>query len=127
MGGNWRSTNPKAEIKAMADKNESSNGLFYDTCKHIRYIRDQYSTYHLSGIVIDTFVYSSMGNWRWTPPGENGAAPGSYEDVLMTVYNNATFNGQLSPSYIVPGSLMKITLGSKDTETLGKILGKMVE
>ena len=30
-------------------------GLLYDTCKHIRYIRDNsFSSYHLSGIVIDS-------------------------------------------------------------------------
>lgn len=57
-GGSWKSTNPKAEQDAMAQKNKSSNGLLYDTCKHIRYIRDNsFSSYHLSGIVIDSFVY----------------------------------------------------------------------
>ncbi len=30
-GGSWKSTNPKAEQEAMAQKNRSSNGLFYDT------------------------------------------------------------------------------------------------
>ena len=127
MGGNWRSTDPKAEIKAMVDKNNSSNGLFYDTCKHIRYIRDQYTSYHLSGIAIDTFVYNAMGNWRWTPPGGSSALAGDYENTLMNAYNSASFNGIISPSYVVPGSLMKLKFSDKDTETLGKILGKMVE
>lgn len=64
-GGKWESTNPKAEQEAMAEKNRSSNGLLYDTCRHIRYIRDNYfSSYHLSGIVIDSFVYEAIGNWR---------------------------------------------------------------
>ena len=45
MGGNWLSTNPKAEQDAMTDKNTSSNGLLVETCKHIRYIRDtEYSS-----------------------------------------------------------------------------------
>lgn len=58
MGGNWRSTNPKAEQDAMKNKNISSNGLLFDTCKHLRYVRDNYfRSYHLSGIVIDSFVY----------------------------------------------------------------------
>ena len=58
MGGNWRSTNPKAEQDAMRSKNDSDYGLLFDTCKHMRYIRDNYfSSYHLSGIVIDSFVY----------------------------------------------------------------------
>lgn len=59
-GGNWESTNPKAEQEAMAERNRNSNGLLYDTCKHIRFIRDNYfSSYHLSGIVIDSFVVSA--------------------------------------------------------------------
>lgn len=38
MGGNWKSTNPKAEQEAMKVKNQSTKGLLFDTCKHIRYI-----------------------------------------------------------------------------------------
>ena len=36
MGGNWKSTNPKAEQTAMKDKNTSSRGLLFDICKHMR-------------------------------------------------------------------------------------------
>ena len=32
MGGNWMSTNPKAEQDAIKEKNEQSNGLLYDAC-----------------------------------------------------------------------------------------------
>ena len=54
--------NPKAEQEAMAQKNRYSNGLLYDTCRHLRFIRDNYfSSYHLSGIVIDSFVYNAIG------------------------------------------------------------------
>ena len=31
MGGNWMSTNPKAEQDAIKEKNEQSNGLLYET------------------------------------------------------------------------------------------------
>ena len=89
MGGNWKSTNPKAEQETMNDKNRSSNGLFKDTCKYIRSIRDNYySSYHLSGIVIDSFVYKAMSNWRWTPPDSVGssAEPGTYEKVLYEYF-----------------------------------------
>lgn len=79
MGGHWKSTDPKAEIYYMKKKNDSSNGLLYDTCKHIRFIRDSHSSYHLSGIVIDTFVYYAMGSWEWTKPGGTSASPGTYE------------------------------------------------
>lgn len=38
IGGSWKSTNPKAEQEAMSQRNRNSNGLLYDTCKHIRSI-----------------------------------------------------------------------------------------
>ena len=71
MGGNWLSTNPKAEQDAIAEKNASTNGLLVETCKHIRYIRDtEYSSYHLSGILIDAFVYEAIGGWHFTKSDE---------------------------------------------------------
>lgn len=84
MGGNWRSTNPKAEQDAMATRNTESNGLLYDTCKHMREIRDNhFSSYHLSGIVIDSYVYHHIADWHWLNPGEISTQPhGTYEKKL---------------------------------------------
>ncbi len=94
MGGNWRSTNPKAEQDAMKQKNSSSNGLLYDTCKHFRRVRDDnYSSYHLSGIVIDSFVYAAIGNWNWpTDSGSSSSAWGDYENVLLNYLNQITLS-----------------------------------
>lgn len=121
MGGNWRSTNPKSEQDAMKSKNESSNGLLYDTCKHLRYVRDNYfKSYHLSGIVIDSFVYHAMGNWRWTPSGENSsAASGSYEQVLLNYLNQNTSWGTLQ--LIAPGSGQSVS-ASDSLDCLKKVL-----
>lgn len=85
-GGNWRSTNPRAEQEAMAAKNRESNGLLYDTCKHMREIRDtHFSSYHLSGIVIDSFVYHHIDNWHWLNAGETSTQPhGTYEKKLFS-------------------------------------------
>lgn len=86
MGGNWRSTNPMAEQEAMAAKNRESNGLLYDTCKHIREIRDgHFSSYHLSGIVIDSFVYRHIADWHWLRDGEKPSnhPVGTYEKGLQ--------------------------------------------
>ncbi len=128
MGGHWKSTDPKAEIHAMEEKNDSSHGLFNDTCKHLRYIRDTYYTsYHLSGIVIDTFIYYAMGTWGWTQPGGTSADPGTYEKTLLEAFNRDTYGGLISKDYWVPGSNMLITPTPKDTEALGKVLKKIVE
>jgi hypothetical protein len=58
MGGKWLTANPKAEQAAIKKKDDASNGLLRDTCKHIRCIhQEHFRSYHLSGIVIDSFVY----------------------------------------------------------------------
>ncbi len=84
MGGNWRSTNPKAEQEAMKERNRLSKGLLFDTCKHIREIRDShFSSYHLSGIVIDSYVFHHIDDWHWLEPGETTFHPsGTYERKL---------------------------------------------
>ena len=126
MGGNWRSTNPKTEQDAMRDKNKSSNGLLFDTCKHMRFIRDNYfKSYHLSGIVIDSFVYFAIKDWRWTPPEESSsaAAAGEYEKTLYDYYVN---NLRYSTTINAPGSNDYVDIKSSK-DCLGKVLYKMCE
>lgn len=123
-GGSWKSTNPKAEQEAMAQKNKSSNGLLYDTCRHIRYIRDNsFSSYHLSGIVIDSFVYQAIGNWRWLNSGESPSQPsGTYEQVLLDYfYQHGICWGA---SIHAPGSNDTVSTSSS-YECLEKVLKNM--
>ena len=127
MGGNWRSTNPKAEQDAMKKKNSSSDGLLYDTCKHIRRIRDEhFKSYHLSGIVIDSFVYAAMGNWRWLSDGESSTSEwGDYERTLLDYLNQ--HSGQFFPLCLTaPGSGQSIDT-SDSMICLRKVLQYMAE
>lgn len=121
MGGNWRSTNPKVEQDAMKNKNISSNGLFFDTCKHLRYVRDNYfRSYHLSGIVIDSFVYQAIGNWRWLSSGESStSAAGTYERILLDCYNQHFMWGAMPLS--APGSNQRVSTDNS-RDCLGKVL-----
>lgn len=121
MGGNWCSTNPKAEQDAMRNKNRSSNGLLIDTCRHLRYIRDNYFiSYHLSGIVIDSFVYAAIGDWRWLPSGSSSAAPkGNYENVLLNYLNQNSYWGIMSLN--APGSNQSIST-ENSLECLRKVM-----
>lgn len=120
MGGNWLSTNPKAEQEAMEQKNRESNGLLYDTCRHMRQIRDtHFKSYHLPGIVIDSFAYHNIGNWHWTREGEVSTQPsGTYEKRL---YNQC-------PGYsfylTAPGSGMPVDT-SDCIDVLKKVLNHM--
>ena len=125
MGGNWLTTEPIAEQNAMSNRNGylKSNGLLFDTCKHIRYIRSEYySSYHLSGILIDSFVYSAIGDWHWLRDGEecrsgNGV---SYEQALFNHYNDS-----YSRIVFAPGSGKRVD--GDDWEVLGKVLKKMAQ
>lgn len=123
MGGNWLTTEPNAEQDAMAEKNGywKSNGLLFDTCKHIRAIRaEYYSSYHLSGILIDSFVFEAIGDWHWLREGEpRSVGDGvSFEQYLLDRYER-------SCSWMVyaPGSGKKVN--GDDWDVLGKVLNKM--
>ena len=121
MGGNWRSTNPKAEQEAMEERNRESNGLLYDTCKHMREIRDShFSSYHLSGIVIDSFVYHYIADWHWLRDGEevSNQPLGTYEKKL---YNSCP---SWSLTLTAPGSGDNVDT-SKSMECLNKVLNYM--
>lgn len=129
MGGNWMTTNPKAEQDAMDEKDDAnhSNGLFKDTCKHIRYLRSEYfSSYHLSGILIDSFVYNAIGYWHWLNEGEVRTSSGRvYEEELLSYYNTRFPYGSIfAPKVYAPGSGMEVS--TDDIDVLGKILNKMV-
>jgi len=126
MGGNWRSTNPLAEQKAMKAKNISSNGLLFDTCKHFRRVRDdRFSSYHLSGIVIDSFVYAAMGNWQWTREGvASSASPGDYERVLADYLKQQLLSSFPIKLY-APGSNQTVDTDSS-IECLIKVINYIV-
>lgn len=127
MGGNWKSTNPKAEQNAMIIKNNSSNGLLFDTCKHFRRVRDDhFSSYHLSGIVIDSFVYAAMGNWEWTREGgSSSAAHGDYERVLSD-YLNQNSSYRLPLMISAPGSNQTVDTASS-IECLKKVVSYIAD
>ena len=122
-------TNPKAEQAAMKAKNEysSSNGLLFDTCKHIRFIRDNFfSSYHLSGILIDTFCYNAIGGWHFTRDGEISVTPAmSYEQSLLNYYNETTDNyRRCAINLWAPGSEQIVS--TDDWAILGKVLNAIV-
>lgn len=124
MGGNWLTTNPKAEQDAMKEKNDygESNGLLFDTCKHIRAVRATcFPSSHLSGILVDSFVYMAIQGWHWLRENEQGGSSSSYEQVLLSCYNSMN-----SSAIYAPGSRMKVDAG-RDWEVLGKVLKKMAE
>ena len=124
MGGRWLATDPKAEQKAMKEKNTSSRGLLFDTCKHIRNVHaHSFSSYRLSGIVIDSFVFSAIGGWHWSD--EVGTTPaGTYETQLLDEFNRRSAHGTAPLALLSPGSQQPIDT-TESYECLGKVLRQM--
>lgn len=121
MGGNWCATDPKAEQLKMKEKNKNSNGLFFDTCKHIRRIRDNhFKSYHLSGIVIDSFVYFAMGDWHWSnkDSGTVSTEKDRYESSLLKYFYEKIY------SLSTPGSGDPLDI-EKSSQCLEKVLTYM--
>lgn len=121
MGGNWLTTNPKAEQQAMRKENIESNGLLYDTCKHMREIRDNYfPSYHLPGIVIDSFAYHYISGWHWLREGEQSSnqPKGTYEKKLYAACPSWSF------FLTAPGSGMSVNT-TKYLDVLNKVLSYM--
>lgn len=89
--------------------------------KHLRYVRDNYfRSYHLSGIVIDSFVYQAIGNWRWLSSGESStSAAGTYEKILLDYYNQHFMLGAMPLS--APGSNQQVSTDNS-RDCLGKVL-----
>ena len=114
-------TDPKSEQQAMKEKNVASNGLLFDTCKHMREIRDNYfKSYHLPGIVIDSFVYHNIADWHWLREGEQSSNQpiGTYEKKLYDSCPVWSFN------LTAPGSNMPVNT-YKYIDALIKVLKYM--
>lgn len=129
MGGHWDITDPRSEKLAICNKDKSSNGLLRATCKHIRALRAKfYSSYHLSGILIDSFVFKAIGNWKFMPVARDRVLPlqlKTYEQILLDFYNNVSSYGMFPPVYFTaPGSGIEVD-APKGWDVLGKILKKM--
>ena len=125
MGGNWLTTNPIAEQDAMVEKNHycRSNGLLFDTCKHIRAIRSEcFSCHPLSGILIDSFAYEAIDGWHWPREDDQRKNDNSvpFEQYLLNKYNSMSRYG-----IYAPGSNLQVD--GKDWEILGKVLNKIAE
>ena len=63
-GGSWKVTNPRAEIKAVKDLNDESNGNYRRLCRMAREWRD-YNNVDISGILIDILAYNFIRDWKY--------------------------------------------------------------
>lgn len=63
-GGSWKTCNPRAEIKAMHDRNLFANRNLKHLCRMMRVWKD-HNDVKMSGALLDTLAYQFIGNWPY--------------------------------------------------------------
>ncbi len=61
-GGSWKTTNPKKEIAAMNEMNESTNKNLKRLCRMLRAWKAKWNV-PISGLLIDTLAYRFIEKW----------------------------------------------------------------
>lgn len=119
-GGSWRPTNPKKEQQAMYEENKYSNDLLFNTCRHIRSLRDEkYSSYKLPGIFIDSFVYNFLNQHLWFFSNDGNKSSISFE---LTLYRYFQENVLGEETILAPGSRQKFDIDDEYKYVLERIL-----
>lgn len=73
-----------------------------------------------TALLIDSFVYQAIGNWRWLSSGESStSAAGTYEKILLDYYNQHFMWGAMPLS--APGSNQQVSTDNS-RDCLGKVL-----
>ncbi len=63
-GGSWKVTNPKPEIKAIRDRNNTCNGNLIRLCRMMRSWKRK-RIVPIGGLLIDTLAYQFLENWEF--------------------------------------------------------------
>ena len=63
-GGSWKKTNPKPEIQAIRDRNNSCNGNLVRLCRMMRSWKGKWDV-PIGGLLIDTLAYQFIENWEY--------------------------------------------------------------
>ncbi|PRY74356.1 SMODS domain-containing nucleotidyltransferase [Alkalibacterium olivapovliticus] len=63
-GGTWKTTNPKAEMTAMRERNNATNKNLKRLCRMVRSWKGNHDV-NMSGILIDTLAYNFINQWEY--------------------------------------------------------------
>lgn len=63
-GGSWRTTNPRAEIKAVADRDKACNGNLIRLCRMMRAWKNTWAV-PMGGLLVDTLAYQFIDTWTY--------------------------------------------------------------
>ena len=62
-GGQWRTTNPRPEIRAVRDRNNACNGNLVPLCRMMRAWKSEWDV-PMGGLLIDTLAFQFISNWE---------------------------------------------------------------
>ena len=62
-GGSWRTTNPRAEIQAIRDRNAACNGNLIPLCRMMRAWKRKWDV-SIGGLLVDTLAYQFIENYK---------------------------------------------------------------
>lgn len=62
-GGSWKTTDPRPEIKAIADRNLATNNQLKRLCRMMRLWKKEWNV-PIGGILIDTLAYKFIASWQ---------------------------------------------------------------
>lgn len=63
-GGSWKTTNPKAEIEAIRNRNNACNGNLIPLCRMMRAWKRKWEV-PIGGLLIDTLAYQFIDGWEY--------------------------------------------------------------
>ena len=63
-GGSWKTTNPRPEIAAIRDRNNSCNGNLVWLCRMMRAWKREWDV-PMGGLLVDTLAYQFIENWTY--------------------------------------------------------------
>ena len=63
-GGSWRTTNPRAEIKAVRERNTACKGNLAQLCRMMRAWKRKWDV-PIGGLLVDTLAYQFIENWTY--------------------------------------------------------------
>lgn len=64
IGGSWKVTNPRPEIKAVRERNNSCNGNLVPLCRMMRAWKRKWDV-PIGGLLVDTLAYQFIENWEY--------------------------------------------------------------
>ncbi|MDA8336997.1 MAG: nucleotidyltransferase [Peptococcaceae bacterium] len=63
-GGQWRVTNPKPEIQAIRDRNNTCNKNLIPLCRMMRAWKQKWNV-PIGGLLVDTLAYQFISGWQY--------------------------------------------------------------